>query len=159
MTPFIVLTDNTGARLLDAAAVLAILAEGSAGALDVTDLTSETIVNSGLETTETAKLATGTKTAAATAGAATLNKAAGKITSEALTTAAGADYTLTITNDQIAAADQVFASLANGTNTQGVPYIRSVTPGANSVVIVVRNGHASQALNGTLVISFMSLKN
>lgn len=46
----------------------------------------------------------GTKTATATAGAATLNKAAGKVTTEALTTAAGANYTLTITNSTVAAA-------------------------------------------------------
>lgn len=115
---------------------------------------------SGLVTAGTCRLDTGTKTAAATGGAATLNKAAGKITSEALTTAQDALYTLTLTNSAIAAADQVFASLANGTNTQGSPMIEKITPGAGSVVITVRNRHATaEALNGTLVISFFSLKN
>ncbi len=118
-----------------------------------------TLISTGLTTADTAKVGTGTKTAAATGGAATLNKAAGKITSEALTTAADAVYTLTLTNSAIAAADQVFTSLANGTNTQGVPAIEKVTPGAGSVVVTVRNNHASEALNGTLVISFFSLKN
>lgn len=124
------------------------------GIINVSSLTI-----TGLFTSGTLKVGTGTKTASATAGAATLNKPFGKITSEALTTAAGAVYTLTLTNSQIAAADQVFASLANGTNTQGAPRIETVTPGAGSVVITVRNGHASEALNGTLVISFGSLKN
>ena len=101
----------------------------------------------------------GTKTAAATAGAATLNKSAGVITSEALSTAAGASYTLTVTNSRIAAADQVFASVAYGTSSTGVPVVTRVTPGAGSVVIVVRNIDASAALNGTLRIAFLVVKN
>lgn len=102
---------------------------------------------------------TGTKTAAATAGAATLAKRSGKITSEALTTAQDALYTLTLTNSTIAAADVVLASVANGTNTQGTPIIVRVTPAAGSVVIVIANKHATaEALNGTLVISFLVIK-
>lgn len=98
-------------------------------------------------------------TAAATAGAATLAGLNGKITSEALTTAQNAIYTLTLTNTAIAAADIVTASVANGTNTQGTPVITRVQPAAGSVTILVSNLHASaQALNGTIVISFMVLK-
>ena len=93
-------------------------------------------------------------TATATAGAATLNKAAGKVTSEALTTAAAAAYTLTVTCSEVAAADLVFASIANGTNTQGIPVISRVTPAAGSFVVVVSNQHATEALNGTLVVSY-----
>lgn len=104
-------------------------------------------------------LDSGTKTATAVSGAATLAKMAGTVTSEALTTAALATYTLTLTNTDIAAADQVFASVAFGTATTGIPEITTVTPGAGSVVIVVRNAHATVALNGTIVISFMVLKN
>lgn len=106
----------------------------------------------------TAKLDTGTKTVAASGGAATLNKSSGKVTSETLSTAAGATYTLTLTNSAIAAADMVFASVAYGTSTTGMPAITRVTPAAGSVVIVVQNVHASAALNGTIVVSFMSLK-
>jgi len=98
------------------------------------------------------------KTASATAGAATLTNPSGTITTEALTTAAGADYTLTITNTEVAAADIPFASLRNGTNTQGLPLIKSVNPNANQLVIIVRNAHASEALNGTLEIAFGVLK-
>lgn len=96
-------------------------------------------------------------TATATAGAATLNNRFGVITSEALTTAQDASYTLTITNSQIAATDMVFASVANGTNTQGTTVITKVTPAAGSLVIIVTNKHASAvALNGTLKIAYAS---
>lgn len=107
----------------------------------------------------TLALGSGTKTATATAGAATLNKSAGVITSEALTTAAAATYTLTLTNSTVAAADQVFASVAFGTSTTGAPVITRVTPGAGSVVIIVRNIDASAALNGTIKVSYFVLKN
>lgn len=105
------------------------------------------------------QLDTGTKTATATAGAATLNKMSGKITSEALTTAGLADYTLTLTNSDIAAADIVLVSVGSGTNTQGDIVCGAVKAAAGSVTIVVRNSHATQALNGTIVISFAVLKN
>lgn len=98
-------------------------------------------------------------TGTAAAGAITLNARAGKVTSEALTTAQNAIYTLTITNSKIAAADLVFASVANGTNTQGSPRIGRVQPAAGSVVIQVVNSHATaEALNGTVVVSFWAIK-
>lgn len=97
-------------------------------------------------------------TATATGGAATLNKSSGKVTSEALTTAAAGVYTLTLTDSQIAAGDIVLATVANGTNTQGVPIVGKITPAAGSVTIDIRNEHASQAFNGTLVIGFVVIK-
>jgi len=108
------------------------------------------IVTSGKTTTATFQLDTGTKTATAAAGAATLNKASGKITTESLTTPPGAAYTLTLTNSAIAAADTVFVSLANGSNSAGLPMVGLVTPAACLATIVVNNMHASAALNGTL---------
>lgn len=98
-------------------------------------------------------------TATAVAGAATLNANAGMVTSEALTTAQNALYTLTLTNSFVAASDIVFTTLQNGTNTQGTPVIVRVTPGSGSLVIVVKNMHdAAQALNGTIKIGFAILK-
>lgn len=97
-------------------------------------------------------------TASATAGAATLSKVVGKVTSEALTTAAGADYTLTLTNTKIAAADLVFVSVANGTNTTEGLAVNRVQPAAGSCVIKIRNTHASAALNGTIVVSYFVVK-
>jgi hypothetical protein len=104
-------------------------------------------------------LDSGTKTVAAVAGAATLAKMAGVVTSEALTTAAGTTYTLTLTNSNVAAGDQVFASVSLGTATTGMPTITTTKAGAGSVVIVVQNVHASAALNGTIKIAFFVLKN
>lgn len=98
-------------------------------------------------------------TATASAGAATLSALQGKVTTEALTTAQNGLYTLTLTNDQIAAKDIVMVSVANGTNTQGTLAVRRVQPADGSVVIVIANAHASaQALNGTVVISFVVTK-
>jgi len=96
-------------------------------------------------------------TATATAGAATLNNRFGIITTEALTTAQAATYTLTITNSQIAATDMVFVSIGYGTNSQGTAVVTKVTPAAGSLVIIVNNMHASAvAFNGTLKIAYAS---
>ena len=97
--------------------------------------------------------------ATATAGAATVTGTVGKITTEALTTAQNAIYTLTLTDTAIAAADAVFASVANGTNSAGSPVVTRVQPAAGSVVILIANLHASAvAFNGTLVISYLVKK-
>lgn len=101
--------------------------------------------------------APGANAAAATAGAATLNTQKGKITSEALTTAAGADYTLTLTDSAITAASLILCSVANGTNTTEGLAVNRVQPGAGSAVIHIRNTHASAALNGTIVIGFLAV--
>ena len=87
-----------------------------------------TVTATGLISGGSLQLDTGTKTATATTGAATLAKDSGKITSESLTTAAGATYTLTLTNSAIAAADMVFASVAMGTATTGMPVVTRVSP-------------------------------
>lgn len=119
---------------------------------------SETLNDSGLvHSAKSVMPENGTVTAAA--GAATLNKMAGVVTSEALTTAQNATYTLTLTNNRIEADDLVFTSLANGTNTQGTPVVTRVTPAAGSVVILVKNMHdAAQALNGTIKVTFWVVK-
>lgn len=96
----------------------------------------------------------GTVTGAA--GAATLNAGAGTITTESLTTAAGAQFTETLTNSFIAAADLVFVQVS--TTGTGTPVVAEVTPAAGSVVIVIQNIHASAAFNAALKIQFFVLK-
>lgn len=96
-------------------------------------------------------------TASATAGAATLNTQSGTITSEALTTAAGSDYVLTLTNSLVAdsgAGSNPLVTVDNGTNTTEGLSVQRVTPGVGSVVIRIRNTHAADALNGTIKIRF-----
>lgn len=100
--------------------------------------------------------ASGTATAVTNAG--TINTRVGKLTSEALVTAAGAAQVLTINSTAIAAADIVQASVANGTNTTGTPIVGRVTPASGSVAIEVRNIASAAAFNGTVIVSFSALK-
>ncbi len=97
-------------------------------------------------------------TATASSGAATLNNKAGAITSESLSTAAGAVYTLTLTDSVVAASDVCFASVAYGTSTTGSPAVSRVTPSAGQLIVLVQNIHASAALNGTIVVSYACFK-
>ncbi len=149
------------------------------------------------------RLDTGTKTSAANAsrfgetaaaGAATLNKASGTVTAksrcdlrdtEALTTAAGTNYTLPaanasrfgeLANSTVAAGDQVYASVALGSATAGTPVIATIRPGAGTVAIPrkslrdfaeIRNDDSTAAprkslrdfaVNGTLRVSYFVIK-
>lgn len=122
-----------------------------------TALTADTVVTPAASA-EVLTLATGTKAATAVAGAATLNKASGVITSEDLTTAADASYALTLTDSVIEAGDVVVASVQLGTATEGTPQVVSVTVTASTAVIVVKNIHATQAFNGNIKIAFAVFK-
>jgi len=135
----------SGASSQDQAALAAELAA-------IADATPGPVVAEELE------LDTGIKTATAVAGAATLNKSSGIVTTEALTTAAGADYTLTLTNSKIAAGDIVLATVQDGTDTAGTPAITTAASGTGSATIIVQNVHATAAFNGTLKIGFAVFK-
>lgn len=94
-------------------------------------------------------------TVTAVAGAATLNKIAGVVTTAALSTAAGGTYTLTLTNSEILAADLVMVSVdANG--SAGTPTVASVEPAAGSVVIIIQNIHSADAFDSAIKIMFMT---
>jgi len=93
-------------------------------------------------------------TGTSTSNAATINTQNGVITTEALTTAAGATYTMTLTNSKIKSTSVVQVTVGKGTCTAGQPTVCFVTPAAGSVVIIIQNVHASNALNGTITIGF-----
>jgi hypothetical protein len=93
--------------------------------------------------------------ASATAGKAVAHGEVSLITSEALSQAAGATYTLTVGNSQIQPSSVVFAAIYNGTNTQGDPSLATVAVSLGRAVINIVNRHASQALNGTLQIALL----
>lgn len=95
-------------------------------------------------------------TVTASAGAATKSEPAVKITSESLTTAAGSTYTLTLTNTKITVNSLCFANAYLGTSTNGTPQVIGCTPANGSVVIVVKNIHATNAFNGTIKIDFLA---
>jgi hypothetical protein len=93
-------------------------------------------------------------TATSTVHAATLNTVAGLITTEALTTAAGATYTFTLTNSLLvagAAAPEIVVK--SGTNTAGIFQVTSITNATGSTVIVLTN-IGTAAFNGTILIAF-----
>ena len=92
--------------------------------------------------------------ATSTAAAATVNNTGGQITTEDLTTAAGAEYSLVLTNANIKAKSVVLVSVAPGTNTTAGLVVAEVIPANGSATIKIKNTHASAALNGTIVISF-----
>ena len=115
------------------------------------------LTTSGLATAQSLRVDTGTKTATAAAGAATLNKSSGVITTEALTTAAGAAYTLTLTDSQIAAGDLAVVSVdANGST--GIPHVTSAKTTSHTLTVIVTNIHATDAFNAALKITFAILK-
>jgi hypothetical protein len=88
--------------------------------------------------------------------AATLNKRSGIITTEALTTAAATSLTYTLTNNQIAAGDLVFAWIAASPGA-GEPIITACNANAGNAAIRVRN-IGTVALNNTINIAFVVIK-
>jgi hypothetical protein len=95
--------------------------------------------------------------ATSTAGAATVHHTGGTITTEALTTAAGADYSFTLTCNNVLDGSAPLFSVGNGSNTTVPYYVHSVQVTAGQVTFKIRNAHATVALNGTLVIYFAIL--
>lgn len=96
-------------------------------------------------------------TATASSGAATLNAYIGKITTEALSTAAAAEYTLTLTNNKIGANDFVLVSV-DKKSSAGSPALGECTVTAGQVIITISNVHASAAFNAAIQINFMVIK-
>lgn len=92
--------------------------------------------------------------AVSVAAAATVHNVGGNITTEALVTATGVQYSFTLTNRLITPTSLVFVSVKNGTNTTLGLAVNEVTPAAGSAVIKIKNTNAG-ALNGTVVISFI----
>lgn len=98
-------------------------------------------------------------TQTSTVHAATSNTFSGQVVTEALTTAAGAVYTFTLTNSLIAAvtAAGVYANILfdirSGTNTIPGMVPTSSTAGAGSTVLTFTN-NGTAALNGTMVIAW-----
>ena len=92
---------------------------------------------------------------AAVSGAISIDGFRLKITSEALTTAAAATYTLTVTNPRIQASSTILGSVKYGTSTQGEPVVGLITPADGSAVIEIANRAAADALDGTIVIDLV----
>lgn len=90
----------------------------------------------------------------------TFNAAAGKITTEVLSTPGATEYVLTVTNSAVSASDLTFATLCGGSNTSGPPgiSIARAVPGNGVLTLTILNENATTGANGTAVIAFMISK-
>lgn len=85
----------------------------------------------------------------------TLNRQSGILTTQSLTTAGLADYSLTLTNSLIGTNTVVYAIIRTGSISQGVPIVRAVNTSSGSATLIIYNAHATLAFNGNLKISFV----
>ena len=133
--------------------------EGGAGTLLMTldTVNGLALTNLNISTSSTGQIKIPSDTASDYNGddAITLNRQSGTLTTKSLTTAAGSLYALTLTNSLITANSKVFASINDGTSSQGLSILYQCRPGSGSGTIVIYNGHATQAFNGTFKIYFV----
>lgn len=94
-------------------------------------------------------------TVTAAAGAVTSNTLCGTVTSESLSTAVGANYTLTLTDSLISTTSQVYAGAWLKTATAGKVQVQSIVLSAGSAVIVVKNVGTAAINSNTIVVPFM----
>lgn len=116
--------------------------------------TNTIVGNNGPTTLNTnAYLTFGKANGTEAANAVTASAQSGIITTSALTTAAGASYTITWTNTFLSPTSSIHLMLGGGTNT-----VKNITmqasPGAGSSTVVIYNNDPAAALNGTLLINY-----
>jgi hypothetical protein len=92
-----------------------------------------------------------------TADTATLNNKCGVVTTESLTAPTASEFTLTLTNSAIAAADIPLVTISNGTNTSGLVALERATVTASTLTVVVRQ-MSTASLNGTLKVNYFIIK-
>ncbi len=100
------------------------------------------------------KIVTDKTTGTCTSNAVTIDKQSGVITTEALTTAAGASQAITLTNAKIATSSVILCQIQGGTNTRPDLQLIAV-PGSGSAVITIYNTGPADAINGTVIFSFL----
>ena len=88
--------------------------------------------------------------------AGTMTKRAAVVTSESLTTAAGASQAMTITKTGVVAGDLVFITRAGGTNTRRSYAYDAVTT-TDTITVTVYNNEPTNALNGTLKFNVLHI--
>lgn len=101
-----------------------------------------------------ARLQLGSGSGTTSSFAITINKAAGVITTESLTTAAGATQAVTLTDSKIRVGDMIQCTVdPNG--SAGTPICANVTVSAGQAVFLIQNIHSATALNAAVKIYFM----
>jgi len=96
-------------------------------------------------------------TATLSSNAATVTKYAVQVTTEALTTAAGASQACTLTLTGVSATDLAMVQLVGGTNTRLhlQTYAACTT---NTVTVTIANIGPTNAVNGTIIFNVFVLK-
>lgn len=125
-------------------------------------LNSEVLDESSLAGVGMAQRASGlilpNNTVTLVANAGTVNKTQAVVTTESLTTAAGASQALVVTNNKVSVGDILLVTINGGTNTAGAVEIKAVAT-ANTATITLTNRHATVAFNGTFVLALVVIKN
>ena len=88
----------------------------------------------------------------------TINSTSGVITTVSASTAANASDTFTVTNNNVTTSSVILVALQDysGTfSTNGIPLINADNVSAGSFDVVISNAHGTNALSGTLGISFI----
>lgn len=96
--------------------------------------------------------------ATASSGNAVLNKQAGTLTSDSLTTAANSSTTLTLANSLVTAGSVIVACVFPGTSTTGNPKLANIAVSGGQVVFTIGNQSNSAALNGTVIVNYIIAK-
>jgi len=96
-------------------------------------------------------------TATLVSNAATLTKYAGVITTEALTTAAGASQAFVLTLTGVAAGDLAFIARCGGTNTRRSFALDAVTT-TDTITVTLYNNEPTNAINGTVKFNLWVLR-
>lgn len=111
----------------------------------------------GLTKSDVPNLSGGITTGTSASNAVTVTGQLAIITTESLSTAAGADYTLTITDTRVDAGCAAFFSVAQGSTAGGPYYVHNVAITEDQIVIKVRNAHGSTSANGPITIMMLVL--
>lgn len=97
----------------------------------------------------------GTATGTGGTSTVTINAQMGTITTDAITTAAGATHVITLTNSAINTSSRMFAT-ANASGSAGMPVVTSVVPASGSATITIQNIHASSAFNAAIKVYYIA---
>lgn len=92
------------------------------------------------------------------AGAVTVNKNSGVITTESLATAAASNTTYTVTLAGLTSGDVFLCQISDLSNSVGSPAIRKVVVTTNTATLTIANYSATVAFSGTFKILFQVVK-
>lgn len=123
------------------------------GTVTATGLSSATLNTTGLQTHGAASTTkSNASSVTCSSNAATTTTQYTKITSESLTTAHTASQALVITYTGTATTDFAVATIIGGTNTQGVPVLKTACTTDTVTITIQNNAIATNAFNGTFII-------